>query len=265
MSWNLVRKTISDRWRGTVFYAAGIAAYVLMMAAIFPSIEKIERIQEIVDKYPENLFRFFGVEKIDMGNWNNYLTVEFLGLIVVIIIGAFVFSFARSITAGELKDGTLELLLAQPVERWKVLVSKGLVLVAGIVALVLTIVLSVYAFGSAFKVGVSYTGFLAYLPLASALFISIAGYSVLLTVILPNRGVMAAVGLTLAFYLVNFAASGSRSLDKLKYFTIFHYYDPVRTLESGTLAVRDTLVLLAAGLICLAAAVRVFQRKDIIL
>lgn len=265
MNWNLVRKTISDRWRGTAIYAGALAAYVLLITAMFPSFQNMTGVKEMMENYPESMSRFFGIESIDITSFNNFMTVELLGLMFVIIVGAFVFSFARGMVAGELSDGTLELLLAQPIQRWKMLTSKGAVLLAGIVGIVLTTVLSVFAFGAAFGIDVSYSGYLAYLPVATALLISIAGYSILFSTALhkPRWVVMASVGVTLGFYMMQFVATSSQSLEKLGYFTIFHYYNPLKVLESGSVPVGDVLLLLAFGAACFGASLWFFQRKDI--
>lgn len=263
MNWNLVGKTVKDRWRSTVIYAAALAAYTLMMTAIFPTFKNISGLEEIMEQYPEDLFRLFGGAEFDFTNFNNYITVEFLGLIFIVIVGAYVFTFARSMVAGEIKDGTMELLLSQPVERWQVLTSKGLVMVAGFTGLVLVVILSIIAFGSAFNVGVTYSSYLAFLPLAITMFIAIAGYSILLTVIVPRWGTMAAVGVTLAFYLLNFAAETVASISWLKYLSIFYYYNVNSVLSGGGVPVVNILVLAGLGLACFAVALYLFQRMDI--
>ena len=265
MNWNLVRKTISDHWRGTAIYAGALAAYVLLLTAMFPSFQKMTGVKEMLEQYPEGMARFFGVESIDITSFNNFMTMELLGFMFVIIAGAFVFSFARYMVAGEMSDGTLELLLAQPIQRWKMLTSKGAVLLAGIVGIVLATVLSVFAFGAVLGIDVSYSGYLAYLPVATALLVSIAGYSILFSTALhrPRWVVMASVGVTLGFYMMQFAATSSESLEKLGYFTIFHYYNPLKVLDSGSVPIVDVLVLLGVGAVCFAAAIYFFQRKDI--
>lgn len=265
MNWNLARKTIGDRWKGSVIYAGGIAAYVLMVAALFPTFSKMTGAQDFFEKYPESLLRLFGAEHIDISSFNNYITMQFLSMFFVIIVGAFVISFARGMIAGELHDGTLELLMAQPIKRWKILTSKAAVLLGGIIGMVLVTVLAVFAFGAAFGIDITYSGYLAFLPLAAALFISIAGYSIFFSTVLrePRRVAMASAGLTLLLYLMHFAGITSPSLEKVGWFSIFHYYDPLHVLDSGTLPVWDILILLAVGAAFFAASLWLFKRKDV--
>lgn len=265
MNWNLLRQTLSDRWRSTAIYAGGIAAYALLSASMFPTIKNMKGAKEMLEKMPKGFMKFFGAEQFDMTSYNNYMVTRMLGLILVVIIGAYVISFARAMVAGELSDGTLELLLAQPIERWKIITTRGLALLGGIVGLVLATVLSCVVFGAVFKANITYGGYFAYIPLGVALFAAIAGYSVLFSAIFnsPARAAMAAAGLTLFFYILQFVGTYSKVLEKVAWFGIFHYYDPLKVLTGGNVPVRDVIVLLAFALVGFAAAIPVFQRKDI--
>jgi len=265
VNWNLIRKTISYRWQSTSIYSGSLAAYVLLMAAIFPSFKTMAGIQDFVKNYPKALMKFFGVQSFDVTSFNNYLVMELLSVMWVIIVGAYIISFAKGMVAGEMKSGTLELLLAQPIERWKVLMSEAFVLLLGIICVVLSTVFGVFVFGSAFSVGVTYTGYLAFIPVAIALFLSIAGYSILFSVVFnqPGRALMASAGLTLFFYVVHFAGAYWRIVEKIDWFGIFHYYDPLKVINSGNVPVKDVLILLAFAIVGFALAIWFFQRKDI--
>ncbi len=267
MNLNLLRKTIGDRWRSFTVYLGGILAYVLMLCALFPVVQKMTGIQEFLGEYPEALTRFFGVEKLDITSLNGFMVVEFLGVMWVIIVAAFVISFARSQVAGEVKDGPLEFLLAQPIERWKILTGQGTVLLTGTILLVGSTFLGVFIFGAAFGISVAYSGYLSLMPIGCALFIAVAGYSLLFSTVFnnPKKAVMASAALTLVFYLVHFAGAYSSVMEKIDIISIFHYYNPLKVLDSGTVPVRDVLVLLGAGLVFFLLAIWVFRRKDIAL
>ena len=265
MNWNLVRKTLIDRWKFIAAYAAAMSAWVLMLAAIFPSFQNIKGIEDVFQSYPESLTRLFGIEKIDISSFDNLMSMELYGLMIVIIVSTFIIAFARSMVAGEIQEGTIDLLLAQPIQRWKVLTSEGAVLFGGTVAITGATVLSVYAFGAAFGIEVSYSGHAAFMLLAIALFAAIAGYSVLLSAVMrePRRVAMAAAGLTLVFYLVHFAAGYNSVVEKVDWFSIFHYYDPMKVVLSGAVPARDIFILLAFAAVFFSAALALFQRRDI--
>ena len=266
MSWNLIRKTVSDRWRSIAIYAGGLFAYVLLTVGLYPTVQKMTgQLKELMQKFSKDILRFFGTATFDLGSFNNYVVLRLLGLIWIVIVAAFVIAFARQMVAGELADGTLELLLAQPIERWKVLTSEGLVLLVGSLSIVLATVLGIFIFAPAFGVSVAFSGYLAFIPLGLALMLAIGGYSVLFSVLFidPRRAAMAAAGLTLAFYMLHFAGSYWKIVDKIDWFGIFHYYDPMKVLDSGAVPVKSVLLLLAFAVVGFGAAIWVFQRRDI--
>lgn len=266
MNWNLIRKTAKERRRSAAIYASANALYVLFICAFFPSIRDMAnlKLDLFKDKYA-GVARFFGVQSFDIKSFNNYIVMQFLSLIWVILIAAFIIAFARNMVSGELEEGTLELLLSQPIERWKVLTSEGATLLAGIVGLVVSTVLSIIVFGAIFKVGVTYGGYLSFVALAVALFIAIAGYSIFFSALFnePRRAAMVAAGLTLVFYLLHFAGSYSSVADKIDWFGIFHYYNPLGVINGGGFPFKSVLVLLAFGAVGFAAALWVFRNKDI--
>lgn len=266
MNRTIFRKNVSDRWKATAIYAGALVGYLLMIIAVYPTFkETLEKQTEFLKDYPKGVMQFFGVEELDASSFSNYMTVEMFGLIWVIIMAAFVIAWTRAMVSGEIHDGTMELLLAQPVARWKVLVSQTVALLGGIVVVAGVTVLSSIAFGAAFKAEVVYSGFAAFLPLGICLSLAIAGYSLLFSTIFdqPRRAAMAAAGLTLLFYLVHFGGIYSKVIEKIDWFSIFHYYNPMEVLESGNLPTWDILALLLFAVVGFGAAIWVFQGKDI--
>ena len=175
MNLHVLRKNLSDRWAGTLVYSLGILGYILMISAVYPRYKKtLAAKTELLKNYPKGLLKLFGVQSLNVSSFNNYITVELVGFIWIIIMAAFVIAWTRAMISGEIRDGTMELLLAQPVERWKVLLSEGGGLLAGIVALTVVTVLGSFAFGGAFAGELSYAGFAAFMPLGICLGLAIA-------------------------------------------------------------------------------------------
>ena len=259
-----MRKVVRDRWPGTLMYLIGIEAYVLLSAALYPTVKNMKGLDQIIRKAPESVFKLFGMSK-DFTSYNNYMVGRLLSLMWVIVIAVFVIAFARAMVAGEREEGTLELLLAQPIERWNVLTTESLVLLIGIIGLVVATVLGTITFGAAFGAHITFAGYFAFIPAASALFIAIAGYSIFFSAILKDarRVAMAAGGLTLVFYMLHFAGAYSSIADKIDWLGIFHYYDVLKVLDSGNVPVKSILVLLAFGAVGFSAALLAFRHKDV--
>ena len=267
MNIKVLRKNLSDRWAGTLVYVLGIFGYLLMISAVYPSFKKaLAAKSELLKNYPKGLLQLFGVKSLNAASFSNYITVELVGFIWVIIMAAFVIAWTRAMISGEIRDGTMELLLAQPVERWEVLVSEGTGLLGGIIAVTLATVLGIIVWGSAFGGKMAYAGYAAFIPLGVCLALAIAVYSLLFSALLddPRRAVMASAGLTLFFYVLHFVSQYSKVVAKIDWFGIFHYYNPLAVLDGGGgVPVKSILLLLAFAVVGFGLAGWVFQRKDI--
>lgn len=104
----------------------GVVLYVLLLAAIFPSIEGSPQLSELLDSYPEALKSLLGLTgAVDITSGAGFLDTELFSfmlplLAIVLAIG----SGARTL-AGEEDAGRLELVLAYPVSRRRALAAKA--------------------------------------------------------------------------------------------------------------------------------------------
>ena len=103
-----------------------MAAYIALLAAIFPSIEGSPQFSDLVKNYPEALKSLFGLTgAVDITRGAGYVDTELFSfmlplLAIVLAIG----SGARTL-AGEEDAGRLELVLAYPVRRRNAVFAKG--------------------------------------------------------------------------------------------------------------------------------------------
>ncbi|MBU1670861.1 MAG: ABC transporter permease [Actinobacteria bacterium] len=263
MTWSLVLKTLKERWRMAAIFAGVIVLYSLLLAAIYPTVGKMKT--DYAKQMPKAFVKLFGVSSFNLDTFNNYVTLQFLSLMWVILVAAFVIAMARRMVAGELKDGTLEFLLSQPVQRWRLMSVQAGLLLAAIVGFVLVTVGSLIGWAAVFGVGSDYGRFAIFILPAVSLMIAIAGYSMLFSALLkdPGAAAMAAAGLTLLFYLVNFAASYWKSVEFIGWVSIFKYYQPLEVLQKSSLPARNVLVPCLFGLACFAGALWAFQRRDV--
>jgi len=244
-------------------FAGVIVVYSIFVAAVYPSVSKMKN--EYAQNMPKALAKLFGAESFDLTSFDNFVSVQFLSLMWVILVAAFIIAMARRMVAGELRDGTLEFLLSQPVRRWKLLSVQALLLLAAIAGFVLLTVASLVASAAAFGIETSLSGFAVFMIPATSLMIAIAGYSILFSAVFsePGKAAMAAAGLTLLFYLLNFAASYWTGIEKLGWLSIFKYYRPLEVLQNSSVGALDVVVPACFGLACFAAALVVFQRRDV--
>ncbi|HEY4620205.1 MAG TPA: hypothetical protein VIG93_00780 [Gaiellaceae bacterium] len=95
MAAELLRRGLRDHRRALVGWCFGIAAYVALVAAIFPSIESSPEFDKLVESYPDVLKSLFGIaEGGDITSGAGYLDVELFSLmlpllVLVLAIGSF--------------------------------------------------------------------------------------------------------------------------------------------------------------------------------
>ena len=126
MAAELFKRGIRDHVRALAGWCVGVAAYVALLAAIFPSIEGSPQFSDLVENYPEALRSLFGLAGgVDITRGAGFIDTELFSfmlplLAIVLAIG----SGARTL-AGEEDAGRLELVLAYPVRRRDAVYAKG--------------------------------------------------------------------------------------------------------------------------------------------
>ncbi len=122
----VAERGLFDRRHGLIGWALGIAGYVVLQASFYPSVQDSE-LQRAVARYPKELKAFFGgAQAFDFSTGHGYLRVELFSLIVPALLTVAAIGFGAAALAGEQERGTLDLMLANPLTRRRVVVEKAL-------------------------------------------------------------------------------------------------------------------------------------------
>ena len=137
MNQNLLRRSIADKRISILVYALGVAAYAVLILAIWPSLKNnVDTLNQLWESYPESLRKAFGGENFNFGTFDGFLSVEYFNQMWVIVMVAFSVSIATGSISAEIENGTMELLLAQPISRRSILVTRHLFFDLGILFLI---------------------------------------------------------------------------------------------------------------------------------
>lgn len=126
MATELLRRGLGDHRRALTGWCVGIAAYVALVASIFPSIEGSPELDQLIESYPEILKNLFGISgggSITTGA--GYLDVELFGFMLPLLVLVLAIGSGARTFAGEEDAGRLELVLAYPVRRRDAVLAKG--------------------------------------------------------------------------------------------------------------------------------------------
>lgn len=259
---SIFAKELRDQRRGLLAWIVAVAAYALLIAAFYPTVAKsMSAMQDLAEQLPRAFKEaFIGSDMTSAVGWldTKLLAITAPLMFLVYAIGA----GARSI-AGEEEDGTLDLLLAQPVSRVRVALEKYAGLVAGVALLTLALWITLVVSAPLFDMDVSAGRLLQACLSAGLLALAFGSVAFLAAAAGAHRGPAAGIagGLAGVMYLVNLLAPDAAALRRVETLSLFHYYG-VAPLAQG-LPGAHAAAFAASSLACLGVALVAFGRRDI--
>lgn len=126
------RKSMYDQRRTLIYWALGIAALMLLMALLWPTVRDVYD-ETVLQAYPQELREVFGLDTF--GSGAGYLNVEVFSIMLPIVFIVFGIGRGARLIAGEEREGVLEPILVTPASRTRILLEKAAALAVGVVAL----------------------------------------------------------------------------------------------------------------------------------
>jgi ABC-2 type transport system permease protein len=258
-------KSLRDEIRPLLKWVIGVALYVALLMAIYPSIRhSAKSLQGHVHSLPAAIRTAFLGSGADFTSPVGYVNVELLSWLAPIAFIGFAVTAAARALAGEEENGTLSLLLSHPISRRRLALQKY----AGTAVVVA-------ALGLGFWLSLAVATAIAGTPVSS---VKLAQAMVRLTLLglavgsvtfavgggtgSRQAGIAAGVGVGLGMYLLNTMAQLNSTAKPFRYLSLFHYSGGASPLGLG-LSALDLIVLLGTSAALLVAAVVLFERRDV--
>lgn len=264
LSLELAERSIVDRRRSFVAWAIGIVTYCLLIVSIYPTIRDSEGYAAAIEDYPEALKELFGgTEAFDFTSGAGFLNAQLFSLMIPLLLVIVAIGFGASI-GGEQESGLMDLVMANPVRRRRVVLERALAMTAFIVGLATVAGVVVVVAGSFFDLEVSLNRLLA------------ATVGVVLLVVLHGLVAIAvgsasgqrstAVGVATAVfaagYLLNALAGLVDSMEPARLASPYHHAIGTNPLLNGW-PLGNLLVLVGLCAAVLALSVVLFERRDV--
>lgn len=219
-------------------------------------------LQQIMGAFPEEVFAFFG-DADNIFDLEGYLTLEFFSY-VPIILGIMAVSSAGSLIAKGEEEGTLEVILAQPVSRTAVFWSKLAALLVSL-GLILAITWGGFALGYAntSSFDVSYLSLVNPFISLFAILLVFLSLALMLSMILPSSGAAGLVAgfLLVASYFITSLARIDSNLEGVNRFSPMQYYQSGGAISG--LDWNNLIILFAISAVFIAIAWVLFERRDL--
>jgi ABC-2 type transport system permease protein len=132
---SVLLKTVRDQRRSLLAWAISILLLVMMYGSFWPSIRDQPSMNDYLNNMPEALRSLFAMAGADMSTPTGYVQIELLSFLGPILVILYAVSAGNSAVAGEEDRHTMDLLLANPISRSRVVLDKFGAMTIGILLL----------------------------------------------------------------------------------------------------------------------------------
>ncbi len=257
----LVRIDLATRRRSTLAYSVGMAAYTLVVVALYPAFKDATDLDKMLTDQPgvSALFGISGSLTSPDGWLSGNVYANFLPLILLFVA----IGHGAATLAGEEGRGRLDLVMALPVSRRAIVMQKATAMALGTSVVAVVTLLASLA-GRAFEVDVTVVDLSATTLGALLMALAFGLLALALGAATGERGLAIGVAAAAAAgsYLLSSLAPVVDWLKPWRVFSLFYWSVGNGQLTNG-LGWRGLVVLVAAVAMGLVVAVAVFDRHDV--
>ena len=259
-------KNIRDKRMSMFWWGIGFFLLIFLITSIFPAIqESAPDLESYLESLPEALTEAFGIgEAAALTTPSGFLNAELYTLMLPIMILIFTIGIGSTAIAGEEESGTLDLLLSNPVSRWRVVVEKFVAMTLSTFIIASVIWLSLVIGALVFDMDIG-AGLLAAATTSSALLgLTFGSVALLAGCASGRKGLSIGVAVVIAAgsYLLYILSKIVDSLESYERLSLFFYNLDADPLTNG-LKIQDAAVFIAVIIVLLVLSIITFSRRDL--
>ncbi len=260
----VIRWTLWQRRWSIVWWSLGVAAFIVISLGFYASFrDQAAQLNQVLDKLPHTARALF----TDANNFlspDGFLSARLYYLMLPLLLGILAIGLGSSLIASEENSGTIELLLARPLSRSKLLLAKALAGILNLAAIALVALITTIIVCHLVKLNEPIAR-LALATLATAVLGLLFG-AVAFSVTTLGRARAAAVGLSVLVALSGYIiASLESTVAWLRWpakALPYHYYRPTEILQ-GHFSWYNIGGLLGAALVLGIISWSAFRKRDL--
>jgi beta-exotoxin I transport system permease protein len=258
----LLASELRLRWVSLVGWAASIAALMVLILAVYPSIKDNDSLNSIYANLDPATQALLGGS--DLTSPVGYLNTQVFAFFLPAVLLVFAVARGTAALAGEEQDRTLDLLLAQPVPRWAAYSDKSLALLVGVGVLTLASLVPLLVMNGPVGLDLPAADLVAVCLQMGLFALGLGLAAQAISAATGRRGVGTAVVAGYAFvsYFVYGLSATVTWLEHLKPLTLWRWYLANDPLSNG-LGWNEVLVLSAVCVVAVVAGALAFQRRDL--
>lgn len=264
---NYLAKTSRDHLGFLLAAALLVGGLQVLIMTVVVEMQFLDVFKIIIEKLPPAVQAALGEQFLTQLTLAGAAALGYNHPIVLTFLGVLAITIPAQHLAGENEDGTLHLVLALPVRRWRVLFSLWC-----ITHLFLVLVVAAGWGGTAIARQLFPAE--AHIPLPKIfqlgvnlwLVMGVVGSYTCVIAVFAKEGTRVALrsaALTLLFFFWNYTTQIWKAAKSLEIFSIFHYYQPRQIIQSDPGYAVNILILIVLNAVLISAALYGFERKDI--
>ena len=142
LSWTIWQRRFSWLW-----WTLGVCSFIVLSISFYASFKgQAQQLNDVLNNLPQTARSFF-TDNSDFLSPEGFLSARLYYLMLPLLLGVLAIGLGGGLISREEESGTLELLLARPISRTKLLIAKGvagLIILSGVclAALITTLIVS---------------------------------------------------------------------------------------------------------------------------
>ncbi|GIW13156.1 MAG: hypothetical protein KatS3mg062_0595 [Tepidiforma sp.] len=263
----IFRRTFRDRRRALLWWTLGLVVINVVTLVFYPTVRNSQSFDELVQQMPEPLRATFGMAGgVSLSSAPGYLWVRLFSSLLTALLVVYAIVGGASLVGGSEEDGTLELILANPISRASLAAQRVLALAALLALLVLGSALSLLLLAPPFSAldGIDGAGLAAAFAGLYTLALLHAAVAFAGGAISGRRGpgFAAATVLAAGGFLAQGLLTAADAPGWVRNLNPWHWYLHTNLLAFGP-SVSAVLPALLLAVVPVAAGVASFRRRDL--
>ena len=263
MSWTLLRGTLHQHRSSIFWFSFGLVSYAWMMTWFYPQLGGTQY-AEMIESMPAEMMAIFGGTEVSFASLGGYFQTEYLGLMWMLIVASALIIFAVRAFAGEIADGTMEFVLAQPISRVKVAITRVVALIGYAVMLAAASFAPIMIFGPKYEIDLSPETFWTLCAFGTLFMLAIGGFALMLSSMFRGGGKPGAIaaGVLVLFWIADLVAGVSEAAEFFDPVNIVSYWQPGKIINGDPVAGEAWWLYGVIAVVTLIGSVVIFSRRD---
>lgn len=256
--------SLRDERRSLAWWSGVTALLAFLITLVYPTYrDQASAFEQFWREAPEFLRAFFG-EEFSFGTPEGFLSAEIYSTMAPLVFTIFAIGAGSRAIAGEERNGTLELLLAQPVARHRIVLEKFAAVTIAVLALAIALTVALLLGAAVAGMAIDPWRLAGMTLLTAMLGLAFGSIALLIGATFRGKGraVGVAAGLGIATFLLNGLAPMVEWLEPFGALSPWHWFARGAPLLHGVSWV-DLGVLAAIPLVAVVVAARGFERRDV--